>query len=262
MDEGLVAKTLAIVLYGGILLVIGALASRRMKDLRDYFAAGKRLGYWSVAFSARATGESAWLLLGLTGMGAYVGVKAFWVVIGEVLGVGLSWLWMARPFKRLTDHHDAITIPDYLEGRLADHGQGLRRIAAAALVVFVSIFVSAQIDATGQAFEQFLGAFRAAVTPQDQLRNLYALADFPSAELVQRACELAMSGEVRSQNAPFLLNRCIANRDHGEQVDAARRECAVRGRPAPSGHQQSCSAAVLRAGGSGAAAFPARAPQG
>ncbi|MCA9691172.1 MAG: sodium/proline symporter [Nannocystaceae bacterium] len=157
MDEGLVAKTLAIVLYGGILLVIGALASRRMKDLRDYFAAGKRLGYWSVAFSARATGESAWLLLGLTGMGAYVGVKAFWVVIGEVLGVGLSWLWMARPFKRLTDHHDAITIPDYLEGRLADHGQGLRRIAAAALVVFVSIFVSAQIDATGQAFEQFLG---------------------------------------------------------------------------------------------------------
>ena len=46
----------------------GAVASRRMKDLRDYFAAGKRLGYWSVAFSARATGESAWLLLGLDGV--------------------------------------------------------------------------------------------------------------------------------------------------------------------------------------------------
>ncbi|MCB0998888.1 MAG: M1 family metallopeptidase [Acidimicrobiales bacterium] len=76
------------------------------------------------------------------------------------------------------------------------------------------------VAATGDErdFEQFLGAFRAAVTPQDQLRNLYALADFPSAELVQRACELAMSGEVRSQNAPFLLNRCIANRDHGEQA--------------------------------------------
>ena len=76
------------------------------------------------------------------------------------------------------------------------------------------------VAATGDErdFEQFLGAFRAAVTPQDQLRNLYSLADFPSAELVRRACELAMSGEVRSQNAPFLLNRCIANRDHGEQA--------------------------------------------
>ena len=53
---------------------------------------------------------------------------------------------------------------------------------------------------------------------QEQLRNLYALAEFPSSELVQRTCELAMSGEVRTQNAPFLLNRCVANREHGEQA--------------------------------------------
>ena len=46
-------------LYLGVLLVIGWLASRRMQDVKDYFAAGKRLGFWSVAFSARATGESA-----------------------------------------------------------------------------------------------------------------------------------------------------------------------------------------------------------
>jgi puromycin-sensitive aminopeptidase len=74
------------------------------------------------------------------------------------------------------------------------------------------------VASTGTAadFDRFVSSFRDASTPQEQLRNLYALADFPSAELVQRACELALSGEVRSQNGPFLLNRCIANRDHGE----------------------------------------------
>ena len=73
-------KLIGIVLYLLILLLIGAVASRRMKDLRDYYAGGKRFGFWAAAFSSRATGESAWLLIGLTGMGAAVGAQALWVV--------------------------------------------------------------------------------------------------------------------------------------------------------------------------------------
>ncbi|MGB1017064.1 MAG: sodium/proline symporter, partial [Nannocystaceae bacterium] len=157
MDTDLLYKLIALIVYASILMGIGVVASRRMKDVRDYFAGGKQLGFWSVAFSARATGESAWLLLGLTGMGAAVGLKAMWVVAGELLGVGLAWMWLAGPFKRLTDRYDSITVPDYLAARFRGGGQGLRLIAAATLVVFVTIFVSAQLDATGQAFEQFLG---------------------------------------------------------------------------------------------------------
>ncbi|NOY25211.1 MAG: sodium/proline symporter [Oligoflexia bacterium] len=150
-------KILGVAVYLSILLGIGVVASRRMRDLRDYFAAGKGLGFWSVAFSARATGESAWLLLGLTGMGAVVGVRGFWVVLGEFLGVGLAWLVLARRFHRLTVRYDAITVPDYLEARFRDSSHALRIVAALALTVFVIIYVSAQIDATGTAFESFLG---------------------------------------------------------------------------------------------------------
>lgn len=146
-----------IALYLAVLLMIGVVASRRMTDMRDYFAAGKNLGFLAVAFSARATGESAWLLLGLTGMGAAIGVKAFWVVLGEVLGVAAAWLFMSRRFLRLTQRYDALTIPDYLESRFRDTSQNLRRVAALTLVMFVTIYVSAQIDATGSAFESFLG---------------------------------------------------------------------------------------------------------
>ena len=153
----MVAKLVGVLLYLAVLVGIGAVASRRMKDVRDYFAGSKQLGYLAAAFSARATGESAWLLLGLTGMGAAVGVKAFWVVLGEVLGVGAAWLLLSRRFWRLTQRYDAITVPDYLEARFADHAQLLRKVSAAALVVFIAIYVSAQIDATGKAFEGFLG---------------------------------------------------------------------------------------------------------
>ena len=150
------AKWIGVAGYLFVLLLIGVMASRRMKDVRDFFAAGKQLSYWATAFSARATGESAWLLIGLTGMGAAIGVHAFWVVVGEVLGVTAAWLLMSRRFKRLTDRYDSITIPDYLESRFADTRHLLRVVSAVALVIFVTIYVSAQIDATGKAFETFL----------------------------------------------------------------------------------------------------------
>lgn len=132
-------------------------ASRRIKNVSDYFVGGKKLGYWVVAFSSRATGESAWLLLGLTGAGAAWGISAMWIVVGEVLGVAGAWFFMARRFKERTDAYDSITIPDYLVSHFKDHAKLLRLVAAFALAIFVTIYVSAQIDATGKAFENFLG---------------------------------------------------------------------------------------------------------
>ena len=71
-----------LVLYLAILLAIGAWGARDSKSLSGYYVAGKTLPAWIIAFSANSTGESAWLLLGLTGMGYVVGVHALWVVLG------------------------------------------------------------------------------------------------------------------------------------------------------------------------------------
>lgn len=152
----MITKLVVLAIYFAILFLIGIVASRRVKGMSDYYVGGKTLGYWAVAFSARATGESGWLLLGLTGMGALAGVSAYWVVVGEVLGVTISWFLMAKPFKRLTDKYDSITIPDYLESHFGAKTHTLRIISAAALAIFVIIYVSAQIDITGKAFNTFL----------------------------------------------------------------------------------------------------------
>ncbi len=150
-----------IAVYFGLLLWLGILASRRVKSISDYYVGGKQVGYWVAAFSARATGESAWLYLGLTGLGAAVGVSALWVVVGELIGVGAAWFLMASPFKRATDQAGAITVPDYLMSRFGSDtdnaaARSLRLVAAGALALFVTIYVSAQIDATGKAFASFL----------------------------------------------------------------------------------------------------------
>jgi len=81
-------------------------------------------------------------------------------------------------------------------------------VAAATTVVAAS---GGQAD-----FDRFVAAFKAAPTPQEQLRYLYALAEFDDADLIRQAAEFAFSGDVRTQNAPYLLGRCIANRAHGK----------------------------------------------
>jgi puromycin-sensitive aminopeptidase len=64
-------------------------------------------------------------------------------------------------------------------------------------------------------YEAMLAGFESASTPQEQLRHLYALSEFRQADLIQRTCELAMSSKVKSQNAPFVIRMCIANRHQG-----------------------------------------------
>jgi puromycin-sensitive aminopeptidase len=73
------------------------------------------------------------------------------------------------------------------------------------------------IAATGDAtdYERMLEQAMSGATPQVKLRHLYALAEFDDADLVRRTCELAMSDQVRTQNAPFLLRACIGHRRHG-----------------------------------------------
>ena len=152
----MITKITVLAIYVGILFLIGIFASRRVKSMSDYYVGGKKMGFWAVAFSARATGESGWLLIGLTGMGAIAGYSAYWVVFGEFLGVLISWQFMAKRFKRRSDEYKAITIPDYLESHFKSSTNSLRIISASVLVIFVVIYVASQMDVTGIAFESML----------------------------------------------------------------------------------------------------------
>jgi len=140
-----------------LLLVIGLWGGRESHDVAGYYAAGKKLPAWVIAFSSNATGESAWLLLGLTGMGYLVGVHALWIVLGEVLGVALAWMFVARPFKAYTDRYDSITVPDYLEDRFHDTKHVFRIVGAVIILSMVAAYTAAQLTATGKAFDSFLG---------------------------------------------------------------------------------------------------------
>ena len=72
-------------------------------------------------------------------------------------------------------------------------------------------------------YEGFLALHRAAATPQEEVRHLYALARFEDESLVRRTLELALT-EVRTQNAPFVISLLLANRAGGAIVWAEVKE--------------------------------------
>jgi puromycin-sensitive aminopeptidase len=59
-------------------------------------------------------------------------------------------------------------------------------------------------------YDEFLQRFKAARSPQEEQRYLYALAAFRAPELIRRTLEKTTSGEVRSQDAPFLMRALLA----------------------------------------------------
>lgn len=142
-------------IYLAILVALALWSRGESQTMSGYFIAGKNLPPWVVAFSTNATGESGWLLLGLTGMGYAVGAHAYWVVLGEVAGISAAWLLMSRRIKRMADESGAITVPDVLAARFNDHKHVLRTISTLIILLMVGAYVAAQMVATGKAFSGF-----------------------------------------------------------------------------------------------------------
>ena len=144
-------------IYLGILVALAAWGRRETHTLSGFYLAGKKLPFWVVAFSTNATGESGWLLLGLSGMGYLYGAQVYWVMVGQMIGIGASWWLMSRRLKKLGDETDSITVPDVLVAKFADKRHLLRGAAVLIIVVMVTTYVTAQMVATGKAFSEFLG---------------------------------------------------------------------------------------------------------
>ena len=65
-------------------------------------------------------------------------------------------------------------------------------------------------------YDAYVARMQEAATPQEQERYRSALARFRDPASMARTLALAASGEIRSQDAPFLLSRAESNREVGE----------------------------------------------
>ena len=70
----------------------------------------------------------------------------------------------------------------------------------------------------GADYEKFYAKFKNAQTPQEETRYLFALGAFRQPDLIDRTLQMTISGEVRTQNAPYLMRGILLNKDARERA--------------------------------------------
>ena len=138
------------ILYLVFLLSVGVWTFKFNKTQEDYLLAGRKLGPWVTAFSERASGESAWLLLALPGAAITIGLSESWAVIGIILGIIASWFLIAERLREETEKYDALTIPEYLHRKFNDSSNIIRLFSSIIIAFFFLFYVSAQFHASGK----------------------------------------------------------------------------------------------------------------
>ena len=145
------------IIYLFLIILIGIMSNRFVSSQLDFLLAGRRLGPWVTAFSERASGESAWLLLGLPGAAIAIGYGEVWAVIGITIGIISSWFLIAERLRVETEKFDSLTIPDFLEKKFNDKSGLIKTISALIIGMFFTFYVSAQFHGSGKILNTIFG---------------------------------------------------------------------------------------------------------
>lgn len=151
------ATGIVFIVYLTILIGVGVATFHLNKTQEDYLLAGRKLGPWVVAFSERASGESAWLLLALPGAAIAIGMGEIWTVIGIISGIILSWFLIATRLRSETEKYEALTIPQYLHRKYQDDSNIIRLFSSFIIAFFFAFYVSAQFHASGKILNSIFG---------------------------------------------------------------------------------------------------------
>ena len=161
------AVFLTFVVYLIALLIIGYIGDKKFsKSYEDFVAAGKSLGAIVTALSAAASSESAWVMLGLSGLGYKMGLAAYWAAIGCVFGYAINWLFVIVPVRRLSGKKNSLTLADMIEDSLEDRKKMLRIIGSLIIVFFMGAYVVSQFVGAGKTFQGM------EIIPQNMVNSL------------------------------------------------------------------------------------------
>ncbi|WP_251551122.1 sodium/proline symporter [Neobacillus muris] len=146
-----------LIFYFVVMIGIGVFYSRKELGYDDYHLGGNKIPGWALAFSERSTEASAWLLLGATGFAFSTGLSSIWLFVGMLIGIIVSWLFLAKKFMEERIKYNALTLPDYLSARFPKYAKWIRAIGAIIIVPFFTLYVGTQFGGTGNTLEQTMG---------------------------------------------------------------------------------------------------------
>jgi len=146
-------SAMSLVIFLGLMVVIGFWGMKKTASLGDFFLGGRTIGPWFSAFAYGTTYFSAVLFIGFAGkLGWGFGLGALWVAAGNALfGSLLAWLVLGSRTRRMTQNLDVMTMPEFLQERYA--GTYIKFFTAAIVFVFLLPYSASVFKGLGHLFE-------------------------------------------------------------------------------------------------------------
>lgn len=141
------------IVYFVVLLGVGFYFYRKSVSIEDYLLGGRGMGAWVTALSAQASDMSGWLLMALPGAIYLGGMVNIWIAIGLFIGTVLNWKLISGRLRIYTQKTNTITLPCFFEQRFGDPTGLLRVVSAIVILIFFTIYASAQLVGAGKLFE-------------------------------------------------------------------------------------------------------------
>jgi sodium/proline symporter len=145
------------VLYLVLLTGITVWTARMSKSASDFVAGGRRMGGVALALSERATGESAWLILGLTGEAFLLGLQALWFAAGCVVGILFIWFVMGDRLRRAAEETGSLTITSLISRRFPGAERLIGTLASLVIIFFLLFYIEAQFYGGGKVLYDTFG---------------------------------------------------------------------------------------------------------
>jgi SSS family solute:Na+ symporter len=140
-----------LVLYFAVILLTARLFARRIRNLQDYFLAGRSLGSWPVAFSFAAAWFGAASTMGSINAFHDQGLSGAWMlVLPSVLSFVVITFGMARPVAK----QRFLSQPEAVE---AYYGRFGRLLLAIVILCAGTTLIGSQMVAAGQIFQNVFG---------------------------------------------------------------------------------------------------------
>lgn len=153
MTTAQICIMIVMVAYLAIMVIIGAIFSKKTKNVGDFYLGGRKLGPIVTAMSAEASDMSSYLLMGLPGLAYLSGIADVgWTAIGLAVGTYLNWVIVAKKLRNYSAHIGAITIPDYFSIRYNEGKKILMGLAALVIIIFFVPYTASGFAACGKLF--------------------------------------------------------------------------------------------------------------
>jgi sodium/proline symporter len=144
-----------VLLFIGVGIVSGLRQDAATTD--DYLLAGRDANPWLTGLSTVATGNSGFMFIGLIGFTYTIGLSAFWVVLGWILGDYLAWSFVHRRLRRVSEEIDSSTVVEFLSQEKADDSRWVTLTSGFITIAFLAVYAATQLQAGSKALSVIFG---------------------------------------------------------------------------------------------------------